>query len=239
MSRTPDNPPPRYRFADAAAAAAGIRRIRAAARDPDLDLFPYPVADDQDLGAVVDFTDMHRRAGPGPRAAELAHRSLLVEYLRQRDTERHERRLLGVLVTGHQLGAHPGDYGAPMGLHSRQSVYDRRTRLARRHAARIDQRADEGRAREWLNAHRGQLRELAEALVDNRDALLELTTGAARLELLRCIDTAGTLIGSPRVSQELSTALALAVHLLRPGTAARAEDPFLREHIARGLRLLW
>src|SRR5690349_15085625 len=94
--------------------------------------FPDVVVDDFDVDAVVTYVEQHRDVSASVRAAELPHRAVLVEYQHQRDTAGHERRLLALLRAGHQLGAHPVGYGAPMGLRSRQAVYERRTRLARK-----------------------------------------------------------------------------------------------------------
>ncbi|GGQ85899.1 hypothetical protein [Couchioplanes azureus] len=232
----------RYSIQDAARAAACIRQLRQEAGDPDLDAsFPVVVADDLDVDAVVDYTESHRRVGPSVRAAELEYRAVLVEYQRQRDTARFERRLFSVLQTGYQLGLHPATYGEPMGLRSRQAVYDRRTRLTRKRATAGERSlGDEGRAREWLDAHGSQLRALADLLVDFRDDLLELVDqGPAREELIRNIDAAGVHLNSRRPTQELCTAVALAVHLLRPAVARPVSDPVVREQLAQGLRLLW
>ncbi|OJF14546.1 hypothetical protein EDD30_7692 [Couchioplanes caeruleus] len=235
-------PVPRYSITDAAQAAACIRQLRLEAGDPDLDAsFPATVLDDLDVDAVVEYTEAHRRVGPSVRAAELEHRAVLVEYQRQRETARYERRLFSVLQTGYQLGVHPVTYGAPMGLRSRQAVYDRRTRLTRKRAAAGERSlGDEGRAREWLDAHSAQLRALADTLVDCREELLELVDdGPAHDELVRNIDAAGTLLNSRRPTQDLCTAVALAVHLLRPAVARPASNPVVREQLAQGLRLLW
>jgi hypothetical protein len=242
VSRPPDKPAQRYSLADAAKAAAQIRQLRDEARDPDLDAgFPVAVIDDLDVDAVVDYTETHRNVSALVRAAELQYRSLLIEYQRQRETAKYEQRLLSVLQTGHRLGVHPVSYGEPMGLRSRQAVYDRRTRLARKRAAAGEQAVgDPGRAREWLNAHAAELRALADVLIDHRDELLELVdSGPAREELARSIDRAGTLMNSRRPSEEFCGEVAMAVHLLRPTAAQPAEDPAVRDELARGQRLLW
>jgi hypothetical protein len=201
--------------------------------------FPNVVVDDLDVDAVVAYVEQHRDVSASVRAAELPYRAVLVEYQRQRDADSHERRLLALLKAGHQLGAHPVSYGTPMGLRSRQAVYERRTRLARKRAEAVDRAADEGRARGWLDEHRQQLLQLGSLLVDARHDLLLLVDGPARQELARCIDTAGALMTSRRPSQDFCTALAMAVHLLRPGTARTADDAALREHLELGRRLLW
>ncbi|WP_430787115.1 hypothetical protein [Actinoplanes sp. G11-F43] len=244
MSRTPDEPVPRYALADAARAARMIRRLRAEAGDPDLDArFPADVVDDADVDAVVEYTHTHRRVSALVRAAELEHRALLVQYQHQRDSAAYERRLFAVLETGYQLGVRPASYGDPMGLHSRQAVYQRRTRLARqRAAAGVSDRelGDEGRAQDWLDEHTAELRALADVLIDHRDALLDLVDGEpARQELARNIDAAGTLMSSRRPSLEFCGAVAYAVHALRPGAARPAPDPAVQEQLAWGLRLLW
>lgn len=216
--------------------------MRAEAHDPDLDAsFPAAVLDDLDVDAVVEYVEAHRRVGPLVRGAELEHRSLLVEYQRQRDTAKYERRLFGVLQTGYQLGVHPVTVGEPMGLRSRQAVYDRRTRLARKRATAGERNlGDEGRAREWMDAHGAELRALADTLIDFRDDLLLLVDdGPARQELARNIDAAGTLMSSRRPTQDFCTAVAFAVHLLRPSAARPVPDLVIREQLARGLRMLW
>ena len=242
MSRSSSSPAKRYTLADAAEEAAQIRKLRAAAQDPDLGAaFPSTVLDDADVDAVVEYTHTRRRVSPLFRAAELKHRSALVEYQRQRDTAKYDRLLLAVLETGHQLGVHPTIYGAPMGLHSRQAVYDRRTRMTRkRQAAGRTHTADEGRAREWLAEHAAELRALADVLIDHRDDLLLLVDdGPARAELARNIDAAGTLMSSRLPSAQFCGAVAYAVFALRPDAARPAAEPGVREQLAYGYRLLW
>lgn len=239
MSRGPDNPPPQYALTDAARAINQIRQLRHDAHDPDLDALPVAIVDDLDVQGAVAYVEQRRDVSPSTRAAELPHRALLVEYLRQRAHAEHERRLLSVLQTGFQLGARPAAYGAPMGIPSRQALYDRRTRLARKRAEDDDRKVDEGRARRWLDDHAAQIHEIAEFLVDHRDDLADLAPSRpAREELVTCIDDAGRLMSSRRVSQDLCTAVALAVHLLRSGADSRT-DGDTREIIERGWRLLW
>ena len=242
MSRPPDQPAPRYTLADAAREAAAIRALRMEALDPDLDAtFPAEVVDDADIDAVIEYTHTRRRVSPLVRAAELKHRSALLEYQRQRMTARHERRLLAMLETGHQLGVHPVVYGEPMGLRSRQAVYDRRIRLTRRRpSASLADVGDESRAQQWLDEHTAELRALADLLIDNRDMLLQLVDdGTPRTELARHIDEAGRLMNSRRPSLAFCGAVAYAVNCLRPAAARPAEDPIVREQLARGMRLLW
>lgn len=239
MGRTPDQPAQRHTLADALDAAAEIRRLRTTAGDPDLDFLPVHLVDDQDVDAVVRYTETHRNVGPSVRAAELEHRALLVEYQRQRDTERCERSLLSVLRTAHQLGVPAAGYGKPAGLPYRQAVYGRRVLLERKYPAG-DQAGDEGRARQWLDEHATTVRALAETLVDHRDTLAGLVApGPARTELLRWVDQVGVAMGTRRMTQELCTAVAMAVSLLRVPPARPAADPAHREQLAAGARLLW
>lgn len=242
MSRTPTTPAPRYTLAEAARHAARIRDLRIEALDPDLnDVFPAEVIYDDDIDAVIDYLHNHHRVSPLIRAAELKHRSALLEYQRQRDTARRERLLLAMLEDGHQLGVPPRIYGEPMGLRSRQAVYDRRTRLARRRPATAGPSlGDQGRAQQWLDENAAALHTLADILIDHRDTLLLLVDeGVARSELAHNIDEAGRLMASRRPSLEFCGAVAYAVSGLRPAVARQADDPILREHIARGLHLLW
>jgi hypothetical protein len=238
MSRTPSKPVPRYTLKDAAQAAAEIRRIRAEGNDPDLDVrFPVQVFDDDDIDAVVEYTHRHRHVSPLVRGDELRHRSLLLEYQSQRDTDRRERRVLAMLETGHQLGVPPASYGAPMGLRSRQAVYHRRTSLA---ARRPTVETNEGRAQEWLDGHTTELRALADVLIDHRDDLLPLVKeGQARDELAMNIDSAGALMSTRRPTTEFCGAVALAVWALRPAAARMPSDPAVRDQLDQGLRLLW
>lgn len=238
MSRTSSKPAPRYTLAIAAQAAAALRSLRVEGQDPDLDAgFPAEVLDDDDVDAVIDYAHRHRRVPPLIRAAELEHRSLLLEYQAQRDADRRERRVLAVLETGHRLGVRPEFYGTPMGLHSRQAVYHRRKSLAARRPVIVH---DEGRAQEWMNEHLLELRSLADALIDNRDALLLLVDDDhARAELAQNIDQAGALMNSRRPSADFCGAVALAVWWLRPAAARPASDPDLRAELAHGLKLLW
>jgi hypothetical protein len=238
MSRTAAEPAPRYTLKDAAAAAAKIRRLRVEARDPDLDArFPAEVLDDEDVDAVVEYTHRHRRVSPLVRGGELKHRSLLLEYQDQRDTDRHERRVLAMLETGRQLGVTPTTYGSPMGLNSKQAVYHRRVTLAARRPAHV---SDEGRAQEWLDEHVAELRALADVLLDYRDELLLLVDeGPARDELASNIDNAGALMNTRRPSLPFCGAVAYAVFGLRLEVARPAPDPTVRDQLEQGLRLLW
>jgi hypothetical protein len=238
MSRTADKPAPRYTLKDAAKAADDIRKLRVEARDPDLDArFPAEVLDDEDVDAVVEYTHRHRRVSSLVRGAELKHRSLLLEYQNQRDTDRHERRVLAMLETGRQLGVKPTLYGAPMGLRSKQAVYHRRVTLAARRPALV---SDEGRAQEWLDEHVAELRGLADVLIDYRDDLLLLVDdGPARKELANNIDSAGALMSTRRPTLEFCGAVAHAVFGLRPAAARPASDPAVRDQLEQGLRLLW
>jgi hypothetical protein len=239
MSRTPDKPPPRYTLADASRAVQEIHSLRRNAGDPDLDGLSRSVVDDLDVAAAVSYVEQHRSVSPSARAAELPARALLIEYLHQRALEAHENRLLRLLQAGHHLGARAAAYGAPLGIPSRQAVYDRRVRLARKYPT-SENRVDEGRARQWLDDHSGQIRSIADCLVDNRDSLAELmSAGPARAEVITCIDTAGSLMTSRRVSQDLCTAVALALHLLKPEALESAVDPDVRDQINAGRRLLW
>lgn len=238
MSRTADEPAPRYTLGDAARAAADIRRLRVEARDPDLDArFPAEVLNDEDVDAVVEYTHRHRRVSPLVRGAELEFRSKLLEYQRQRDTDKHERRVLAMLETGRQLGVRPTLYGSPMGLRSKQAVYHRRVTLAARRPAHV---SDEGRAQEWLDEHIVELRGLADVLLDNRDELLLLVDeGPAREKLANDIDSAGALMSTRRPTMDFCGAVAYAVFGLRPDAARRATDPAVRDQLEQGLRLLW
>lgn len=240
MSRKAKEPAPQYTLTAAIAAAVSIQRLRTEAGDPDLDLaFPASITDDVDIDAVVAYVERHRRVSARVRSAELADRAKLVEYQRQRDVKRHERSLFAVLHTGHALGVQPRSYGVPMGLNSRQAVYERRTGLLKRRRDIVElDLGDEGRAREWLEEHARAIRALGDMLVDCRDELLNLVDGAARKELAVQIDAVGTLMAR-RVSQEFCTAVAMSVNLLRPTVARESSDLAVREQIAYGLRLLW
>ncbi|GIF78113.1 hypothetical protein [Asanoa siamensis] len=233
-----DKPAPRYKLQDAAKAAAEIRKLRVEARDPDLDVsFPVEVRDDDDVDAVVEYAHRHRRVTPLVLGAELEFRSTLLEYQRQRDTDRHERRVLAMLEAGRQLGVRPAVYGAPMGLRSRQAVYHRRVTLAARTSVHI---SDEGRAQEWLDEHVVELRGLADLLIDHRDELLLLVDdGPAREKLANDIDNAGALMSTRRPTMDFCGAVAYAIFGLRPGAARPAADRAVREQLAQGLRLLW
>jgi hypothetical protein len=96
-----------------------------------------------------------------------------------------------------------------------------------------------GQAREWMAEHNVQVLHLAGTLVDWRDELAGLVDGPARDELLINIDAAGELMVSPRATVELLGAVALAVHLLRPGAARPVADPEVAAELAHGLALLW
>ncbi|SNT65658.1 hypothetical protein SAMN05421812_1251 [Asanoa hainanensis] len=238
MSRTADKPAPRYKLQNAAQAAAQIRKLRVEGRDPDLDVrFPVEVRDDEDVDAVIDYVHRHRQVSRLVLGAELEFRSTLLEYQRQRDTDRHERRVLAVLEAGRQLGVRPTVYGAPMGLHSKQAVYHRRVTLAARRSAHV---SDEGRAQAWLDEHVAELRGLADLLIDHRDELLLLVDeGPAREKLANDIDNAGALMNTRRPTMDFCGAVAFAVFGLRPQAARPAADPAIREQLAQGLRLLW
>jgi hypothetical protein len=239
VSRTPEKPPPRYSLSDASQAAGQIRHLRFEALDPDLDGFPPEVVDDLDVAAVVTYTERHRRVGLAVRAAELPHRALLVEYQRQRDADRHERALLAVLTAGHQLGVHPESYGSPMGLNTRQAVFNRRSRLLRKRGTAVERSlGHEGRAREWMTEHARQLRALVDVLTDNREEVLGLVDGVAgRRELSRQLDIIGAH-PSPRPTQELCAALAIAMLTLKPGAARASADSEIEAQLEHGRRLL-
>jgi hypothetical protein len=239
MGRPLDKPLPIYTLASAAEAVAAIRWLRREARDPDRDALPVEVTDDLDVAAALAYVEQHRRVSASVRAAELEHRAMLIQYLHQRAAADYDRRLLGLLRAGYQIGAHPVTYGSPVGLPSRQAVYGRRTLLTRKLGAAADRHVDEGRAREWLDEHAAQIYQLADVLVDARDDVADLVTGPARDEVLHCVDQVGMLMLSRRVSQDLCTAVALAVHLLRPGAAAPVDDPVLADRLDAGRRLLW
>ncbi len=239
MSRTPDNPAPRYRLADAAAAVEQIRRIRERATDPDLGGLPQSISDRFDVTAAVSYVEQRRNVGAAARAAELPHRALLIEYLRQQDVEAHERRLLRLLQTGHQLHVRAAAYGEPMGIPSRQAIHSRRKALTSKYPAG-DHQVNEGQARQWLDDHSTQIRAIADCLLDHRDDLAGLIpAGPAQAELTACIDTAGAAMSSRRASQELCTAVALAVHLLPSEAVETAADPEVRDQIEAARRLLW
>jgi hypothetical protein len=227
---------PVYTFKDASHAARSIIRLRVSAGDDGL---PAEVIDDDDVDLVISYVKRHNKVTKNVRMSELHHRSLLVEYRRQRDAEKYERAQLAILQAGHELGLRPASYGTPMGLRTRQVVFTRRTRLARKWAAIAERSVDEARAQQWLDEHAAQLRALADTLVDNRDDLLELVvTQVARAELALNIDEAGAH-PSPHPTPDLSKALAMSVDLLRPGRARPAGDPHVREALEQGLRLLW
>lgn len=118
----------------------------------------------------------------------------------------------------------------------RRGVEGRRLRRAARAATPV---ADSGQSRAWLAEHNGQVLRLAALLVDHRDELADLVDGPARAELLLNIDAAGELMDSPRASIELTGAIAMAVHLLRPSAARPVLDTEVAGVLARGRELLW
>lgn len=118
----------------------------------------------------------------------------------------------------------------------RGGVEGRRHRAARAANTPVP---DPGQGRAWLAEHNGQMLRLAALLVDHRDELAALVDGPARAELLLNIDGAGKLMDSPRASLDLAGAVAMAVHLLRPGAARPVPDHEVAAALAQGYALLW
>jgi hypothetical protein len=246
MARPPKIPTPEYSLGDAIAAAMAIRVLRVEARDSNLDFFPRTVQDDSDVDEAVDYVSSHRARQPEVRAAEIPYRAVLITYQHQRDSLRYERRTLALLETAHEEHVPPRTYGPRMGLPSRAAVLNRRTRLTtkfrragrapqtrreRDHASRLDQ---------WLTAHRRDLLDVGEMLVDHREYLLTLLPADGidqRQQLAEAIDQAGEQL-SPRPGQAFAGAIAYAMFLLRDnGPATRAADPVIREGIELGTDL--
>lgn len=232
---------PEHNWQDARAAAERIRRLRAAARDPDLEFFPPHVSDEDDLAAVIVYLERHTHVAGAVRNAELQDRALLVQYQFQQATRRYELHLLGVLDTGHDTHARPTVYGVPVGLPGRTNCWNRRRELTvkyreggqRRPTARDGERAAQVKA--WLNSHRAELLALAELLVDHRDSLLELVPGSAnRAGLAEAIDQAGELMAG-RPTPGFAAALGYAMFFLAPVLADDLiHDVVLRDGLTRG-----
>lgn len=135
---------PSYTDAQARAAVAEIRRLRADAKDPALRFFPdlIPGSPDitEDVAAVIRYLAGPQRLDPAVRdeirRAELPHRAVLVEWLHQqreaqyrRQVIEYDRQVLAVLDAGHDLGAPYAVFGTALGYPTRQAVWNRRNAL--------------------------------------------------------------------------------------------------------------
>ncbi len=106
-------------------------------------------------------------------------------------------------------------YGKHLGLPTRYAVYQRRNRLAAKRSPKPTPSVSDA-LRKWLSDNRSGLREVAAALVDNRDDLLMMVSGIEQQdELAQAIDQAGARL-SARPSSALARSIAYAMYLLRP-----------------------
>lgn len=241
--RTRDQLLPEHTEQDTLEAISRIRDRRRAARDPDLELFPDPIVDHDDLDAVLIYLGNHRRVDVAVRRAEIPDWALLVQYQQQVATSRHEHRLLGVLDAAHEVKARPSLFGPALGLHSRSAVWNRRTDLAIKYRAQGERPATAREARRaeeltaWLTGHRPQLRAAADLLVDHRETWLRITADdPGRADLAVAIDVAGAgMTAHPSAAQ--AAAISYAVFLLRDIDLDRVQ-PVLRAGLlaARELR---
>lgn len=241
MGRPPSDPPPDYTLADAIHAAEQIHRLRLKGLDRDLDFFPAPVQNDDDIDQVLLYCARHQHVAIGVLRAELLHRAVLATYVRQRDAAVHDRHDLAILETGEYTHTPSRVYGKAMGLPTRPAVSNRRKRLRDKYRNPYESEPATRRDRErtdrvdtWLRANSSELLAVAEELADYRDSLLDLVDQSRRAELADAIDEAGKTLSS-RPTKSLAGAVAYAAYFLDPDTTSAHRE--LRELITRAHHL--
>lgn len=238
VARPRTHPTPTVDLPAATAAAHTIRRHRLRLGDPHVDTLPTDTyLDDDDLTAVLAHCDTHPTVHGHIPPGEVTARATLWAYLDQQATraaERRQRVLLGILQTGHTSTEPAGRYGRPLGL-SPQNAYNTRIVLERRYPARPPaETAGSG----WLAAHRDEVAELGETLVDQRpDVLATIPDSTARRHLAGLVDAVGTALG-PLPTDRFATAVLAALDAWITTGPAVSADPVLRDLAARGRHLL-
>ncbi|MFD1145929.1 hypothetical protein [Saccharothrix hoggarensis] len=247
MARPRKNRPPRVTEWQANQAAVTIRtgRLKVDPTGAAKALHDHDRLDADELADVVRWCDENPPHGLDRDAlvAELQARAVLVAYVGQRieqEQRRHQRSLLRLLEDGHvawrghRIWA--GQYVGPLGL-TAQNAWTTRDTLSRRFSQADDGRPVPADAARWLTAHRDEVAEVGELLVDQApDVLHTVADVDARTRLREAIEDVGEAL-APLPDITFAELVFTALRRWWDADPAETADPILRDLASRGRTL--